>query len=64
MAEPWQPIDTAPRDGTVIVGWCPDLKPAMRSCCVRWENGWGFLTTPSNQMRLPTFWMAIPEPPK
>lgn len=60
----WQPIETAPKDGTFIVAWCPDRKPALRRCVVRWKVGWGFLATPSDQQRSPTLWAPIPEPPQ
>lgn len=69
----WQPIETAPKDGTrvllfrprhgVVCGRWDDDKYAKR---VRpyWSNDqerlWGTLETRDNQ---PTHWMPLPEPP-
>ncbi len=72
----WQPIETAPKDGTFILAicspeaWCPVI--------VRWNNnvvndfgtvleeGWGdeFKTYHIDGLNMPTHWMPLPQPPK
>lgn len=51
----WQPIETAPKDGTVIDLWYPDFGRLAD----QWydaDDGW--FVAPN-----PTHWMPIPEPP-
>jgi hypothetical protein len=61
----WQPIETAPRDGTpVLVGWDTGWWDADKCHC---EDGvWGYLNsdmsfTPFNEQ--PTHWLPLPPPP-
>lgn len=73
----WQPIETAPRDGTAVLGYgvAPYSEDGMEITVVCWvENekfphlsGWhsrysGFEDL--NTSRQPTHWMPLPEPPK
>jgi len=65
----WQPIDTAPKDGTFwIYGrQCKNCEPEM---VIGWYNklwkkfcyadGYGS----SEIMKEPTYWMPLPKPPK
>jgi hypothetical protein len=65
----WRPIETAPKDGTVIDLW--DGKYMHRVTNVRWghqrwqdgkpvgEKEWGLITHDGK----PTHWMRLPEPP-
>lgn len=63
----WQPIDTAPKDGTRILVWpyWSDGIPAavqwrtMKRVPGRWEVGFGHYAINAN----PTHWMQLPEPP-
>jgi hypothetical protein len=55
----WQPIDTAPRDGTVIDVWHPTYGRLVD----QWwdsEDGWFSFHDDDG----PTHWMHLPEPPK
>lgn len=58
----WQPIETAPKDGTDIFVAGGKFKP-MVAFWFRdgWVNVWTFedRTAPN-----PTHWMPLPEPPK
>ena len=61
----WRPIETAPRDGTVIIAYGGDLgyeNPTVAS--VAWDDGWHLdqWETPENSAN-PTHWMPLPEPP-
>jgi hypothetical protein len=58
----WQPIETAPKDGSTVLGFVPafDQQPVcLIDYSTRYSNWW-FLGTEC----LPTHWMPLPEPPK
>lgn len=57
----WQPIDTAPRDGTKILGCeAHDGEPYLQ--VIEWgQFGWVFAD--GEYGMFPTHWMPIPEPP-
>ena len=72
----WQPIDTAPKDGTPILGWDGEhiaicywyqykLQSLFRSRRV--SGGWYLSTTGGMQEDsgswLPTHWQPLPAPP-
>jgi hypothetical protein len=62
----WRPIETAPRDGTLLRTLHPKLAPKVRVGFWRRKAGrWGYersnnMSEPRNQ---PTHWMPLPEPP-
>lgn len=73
----WQPIVTAPMDGTVIDIWCPQYS-GRRLCNVSWRKHnltiadvskgidrpetWT-RDSPNGPQPTPTHWMPLPEPP-
>lgn len=67
----WQPISTAPKDGTHVVIYAPrrsDGKPrrSRRGCMANvahFESGWGWSTSPGEYQVQPTHWMPLPDPP-
>lgn len=74
----WQPIETAPKDGTWIIVTTPHaededpLESNEPDCCiVRWAadihgDGWAWETAWADQAlntTLPTHWMPLPPPP-
>ena len=58
----WQPIETAPKDGTRILAWhwhwSKQEEVIARWSDDQWQNAWSELTIH------PTHWMPLPEPPK
>lgn len=62
----WQPIETAPKDGTPVIGFDPVREsewPLMHGVeFMRWLDGM-WLDPATHTMR-PTHWMRLPEPPK
>lgn len=67
MAE-WQPIETAPKDGTRILVFVPDGRsdePGQH--LVSWYCNTWVITTDERDWTFvlePTHWMPLPEPPK
>lgn len=70
----WQPIETAPQDGTwllaIMAGTHPDLQAPYTPAVVRWLNdddfvGWTMDDEVDGTMRFwkPTHWMPLPTPP-
>lgn len=62
----WQPIETAPRDGSVILicGFSPDYFVGD----VKWDDGeWMLFSVEKDEYREPCFaathWMPLPKPP-
>lgn len=57
----WQPIGTAPKDGTLLLVWAPGVEGlnAIFSLCA-WHDEAGFCI---DELRQPTHWMPLPEPP-
>ena len=60
----WQPIETAPTDGTVIIVWSLLARDSVMAHCIDGEwvthPGLGYALIP-NEL---THWMPLPEPPK
>lgn len=69
----WQPIETAPKDGTEVLLWLGF--PFSRIEYAKWYQGWGLWIDAedpepedSDEVRgtgelVPTHWMPLPEPP-
>jgi len=58
----WQPIETAPRDGTEILAWFPPNRqaPTGARTIVQWHHGDWY----SPFFIAPTMWQPLPAPPK
>jgi hypothetical protein len=59
----WQPIDTAPKDGTTILGWeCDEI--LLVAYCVDDKWIWmNFMSDHTSWSPNPTHWMPLPAPP-
>jgi len=66
----WQPIETAPKDGTEILVWCAQFKCAVVvawtvSVWVPCGGAWVGEENRSDTTEWPaTHWMPLPEPPQ
>ena len=63
----WQPIETAPRDGTDIIVYRPNAKPNVHIPQVGidyWSKRLGNVWALSNDRQQPTYWMPLPKPPR
>lgn len=58
----WQPIETAPKDGTKILGFCDGDVLEI----ISYGNDWiwdNFMSSQTNWAPIPTHWMPLPTPP-
>ena len=55
---PWMPMETAPKDGTEIIVYCPPAHglPHMVSFCA-WHEDAGFCV---DELREPSLWIPAP----
>jgi hypothetical protein len=72
----WKPIDTAPKDGTILTGKIPSENPYPQVGEIKWVSGWCHLYKMKwagmeratwlklNDEHQPTDWMPLPLPPK
>jgi len=63
-ASPWQPIETAPKDGSVILGALPDsnIPQSIRFKKCSWVISWDH--SKLSQFDEPTHWMPPPPAPE
>ena len=63
----WQPIEDAPRDGTMILGWCRSLGRHIVYWGAQPEHNphatWISATCRINHIDKPTHWRPLPAPP-
>ena len=64
----WQPINSAPKDGSEFLTYAPGNKRAMYErdrepviVLTKWKADCFWRNRPDN---MPTHWMPLPEPPK
>ena len=62
----WQPIETAPKDGTQIIVGCSKYKRSYVAIFERgtWRSGWEGGDWTFDVELKPTHWMPLPTPPK
>ena len=61
-ATAWQPISTAPDDGTRVLTYRAEFGESMAVAWYSHHEGWKPVN--GNTWPEPTHWMALPEPPK
>lgn len=63
----WQPIETAPRDGTPILvwvpEWCRDGSPGWWVTAIRGNRAGRYSFDDGDEIVFPTYWMPVPDPP-
>jgi hypothetical protein len=66
MSSEWQPIETAPRDGTniLIVNHKGNIASGLWQCGGWWLRGGNGPNTFFNDHHGPTHWMPLPSPPE
>ena len=58
----WQPIETAPKDGSCVLAWFDEAKHHF---LLYWLNdAWRFKSTHIKPITDPSHWMPLPEEPK
>lgn len=60
----WQPIETAPRDGTDVLFFDPNTEEGGSVMLGRYEDGEWFDHSRDSFNRTPTHWMPLPPPPE
>jgi hypothetical protein len=64
----WQPIETAPRDGTSILAICASAYSPVAGV-TWWNEAWTHYSRPAEKWHggvvkwFPTHWMPLPQPP-
>ena len=62
----WQPIETAPRDGTKVLIWIPDRGALFKTTgmhVARYVSQYELWSMPGLGGLVPTHWMRLPTPP-
>jgi hypothetical protein len=57
----WQPIETAPKNGTAVLGWDKDEGHYVTWCS---EGSWGQSVDDCVYLQFPTHWRPLPPPPE
>lgn len=58
----WQPIETAPRDGTRVLAW--SARWQAPSTAQWYGNAWMLDSSIGQFVHQPTHWMPLPTPPQ
>ena len=58
----WQPIETAPKDGTCVMTYTDGLDPIFEQLPMYWDRDKGWVCCVGYDM-MPTHWQPLPTPP-
>jgi len=64
MTDSWQPIETAPKNGRLLLLWTADRCMTMGMQIEELHGGHWIEVNTQRYVRLPTHWMDLPKPPK
>lgn len=59
----WQPIETAPKDGTMILGWLPNFNGEPRSMSMKWISPYSGWSIHGHGGLSPSHWRPHSQPP-
>jgi hypothetical protein len=62
LAAMWQPIETAPKDGTPINIFVPENRPERRVLTAYWSDAGWVICSGSIVLGKPTYWAPAPPP--
>lgn len=60
----WQPIETAPRDGTMVLLWHRNADGATAGWMLGWFDQFHEWENMCGGLLEPTHWMPLPDPPQ
>ena len=62
----WQPMDTAPKDGRIVLGYDPKATKLKHKLMYfhQTRDGGFWRNSAASGTVMPTHWMPLPEPPK
>ena len=64
VEQQWQPITTAPKDGTMILGYMPSSCHEGLLCVCFWNKVWDhWQNNVDGGSEKPSHWLKLPEPP-
>ena len=63
QAPKWQPMDTAPKDGTEIMAGLTNVRH-RRAVTIHWKKHYGWMNRFGDYDLNPYAWMPLPEPPE
>lgn len=67
MSDGWKPIDSAPKDGSIILAWSEDMDEVLAIVWAESRGGsWRLAGCSSLELGSwgqPTHWMPLPAPP-
>jgi hypothetical protein len=63
--QPWRPIETAPKDGTRLIGFFKHTMPDMQITIIKFsEKECSWLDDFEMAWTAPCFWQPLPQPPQ
>lgn len=60
----WQPIETAPKDGTIVLVYAKETQEYAIVFWNRYYREWNQRSMEEEELESPTHWMPLPEAPE